>query len=360
MSGTWELSVGGHAQYFHEHSAANIRIRREAVQAYLRAQDRTLLDQPGTRWVLYQGVDQVTALLDRPGFRALLPHSVNPANPPDLAGLAVRRLQAAAPWGTGAAGLMLLAGAGWRIRDRHKFPEPPGFPLRPEPLLPWLAAPTALAAGALVFAWPDPVVFDLGERWHRYFNPPGSTGPLALQVVRGGAPEIRDEYLIAAVPLSPLEVRLQFSGTNPGSTAFTCTAWSQAFPVRSPWLVVPFAGYPVAHGNGLRLRIEEPGGAFITEVGCEGPNTPEISFWVADVRPYLGKQARLVLYDGRNDTDAWVGAAPPIATDDPALVGRLAAGLAHERLAPAHFAFGRLALASTILLSVWTLVRRRP
>jgi len=356
--GAWELSTGGHTQYFHEHAVGNARIRREAVQAYLAHHDRSLLEQPGTRWVLYQVVDRITSLLDEPGFRALLPSTVNPANPPDAAGTFVRRVQARAPLLAVAAGLVWVTGAALQTRDRRHPAELPAFTLQAETLLPWLAAPTAIAAGALVFAWPDPFTFDLTERWHRFYNPPGSTGPLQLRIVQGSQ-EIPDEYLVAAAPLSPLAVRLQFGGTNPGSTAFTCTAWSKVFPVRSPWFVVPIAGWPTANGNGLRLRIEEPDGRFITEVDCPGPNSADIGYWTADVRAYAGKQARLVLYDGRTDTEAWVAAAPPIATDDPALAARMAAALPMEQIAAAHGALGCLAVASAALLAFSLALRRR-
>ena len=77
------------------------------------------------------------------------------------------------------------------------------------------------------------------------------------------------------------------------------------------------------------------------------------------MRPYRGKQARLVLYDGRADTEAWVAAAPPIPTDDPALAARLATALERERIAPAHDALGVVALAATGLLAGWFFARRQ-
>jgi hypothetical protein len=356
VSGGWKLSIGGHAQYFHERSATNARIRLEAVQAYLLRGDRSQLERPGTRWVLYQVVDQVTSLLDQPRFRAVLPAAVNPANPPDPTGTTVRQLQALAPICAGAAGLLLLAGVGLHARNAPPSPLLPAFTLQPEPLLPWLAAPTAIVAGALIFCWPDPLTFDLGERWRFFFNPPGSLGPLGLHIVTGSQ-QFPDEQLVGAAPLSPLEVRFQFSGTNPAGPGLTCTAWSRPFTVQSPWFVVPHAGWPVAHGNGLRFRIEEPDGRFITEVACEGPNPVDIGFWSADLRPYQGKQARLVLYDGRTDTEAWVAAAPPIATLDPSLALKLPLALARERIAPAHSAFGVLAIVSIALFSGWNFTR---
>ncbi|MBI2813983.1 MAG: hypothetical protein HYX71_06840 [Opitutae bacterium] len=359
VAGAWNLSTGGHARHFHERSATYAQLRRDAVQAYLRSGDRRLLDEPGTRAIFFQPVEVITTLLDRPRFRALLPASVWPDNPPDRTGAAVRALQTHAWLVAAPAGLLLLVGAGLWWRDAAAAPVLPPFALHAEPLLPWLTAPAALAAGALVFCWPDPLTFDQEERWRRFFNPPGAVGPLELHIVSSSEP-LPDEHLFGAVPLSPPAVRFQFSGTNPGTPAFTCTAWSKPFPIRTAWFIVPYTGSPVAHGNGLRLRIEEPDGGFIAEVGCPGPNTNEIAYWAADVRRYAGRQARLVLYDGRTDTDAWVGAAPPIAAPDPSLAPRMRAAFEWETTAHAHHALARLSGAAFLVLAVWWIAGRSP
>jgi len=354
--GAWELSTGGHARHFHERSAAYAGLRRAAVQAYLARGDRTLLDEPGTRAVFFQPVEVITTLLDRPHFRALLPASVWPDNPPDRAGIAVRKLQANAWLVAAPAVLLLLAGLGLQSHGREWSPLPP-FVLQPEPLLPWLATPVAVAAGALVFCWPDPLIFGQDERWRRFFNPPGGVGPLELHIVDSSEP-LPDNHLLGAVPLSPPAVRFQFSGTNPGTPAFTCTARSKAFPVKSAWFIVPYTGSPVAPGNGLRLRIEESDGRVITEVACPGPNTSEIGYWAADVRPFGGKQARLVLHDGRAETEAWVGAAPPIAAADPSLITAMRAAYRWEQTAHLHHALARLAGMSLVLLFGWLTLAR--
>ncbi|MDI1250371.1 MAG: hypothetical protein PSV13_16020 [Lacunisphaera sp.] len=349
LTGWWQLSHGGHTAHFHAHSAENARLRRGAVQAYLQSGDRTALERQETRWVLYQDVGQITRLLDQPAFRALLPHSVHSANPPDLAGTVVRSLLAHATFCGGLAGLMLIGGVALTLRRRPPGDEAqPDLTLRPESLLPWLAGGTAVAAAALLFCWPAPLTFDRTERWRRLFSPPGSVGPLQVRIQHGST-VYPPERLVGAAPLEPAGLRGQFTGTDPEGPALTCTAWSESFPVNAPWFIVPYAGWPVAHGNGLRLRIEESDGRVITEVACGGPHVSGVGFWTADVRPYQGKTARLVLYDGRTETDAWVAAAPPIATADPALAARLAAGLARERLADTHLALGWLAAAATLV-----------
>jgi hypothetical protein len=347
MAGWWNLSTGGHTRYFHMYAVSNAKIRREAVQAYLQRQDRSLLELQGTRWVLYQVVDQVTSLLDDPRFRALLPASVNPANPPDTAGRLVRALQARAlPLGL-AAGIMLLGGMVWSVRTATGRAPLAELDFQTTPGLPWIALATALAAAALLFYWPDPFTFNPSTRWRLLLLPPGNVGPLDVQIT-AGSQVYEPDRLIGAALIDPPELRALFTGTHPEGTALTCTAVGRAFPVYTPWIVVPHAGWPVANGNGLRLRIEEADGQFITEVECMGPNPQAIGFWTADVRDYAGKMARLVLYDGRTGTEAWVAASPPIATQNADLATTLSRRMQREQLRPLHTSLGVLSLISAL------------
>lgn len=350
-NGAWYLSHSGHANYFHERSATWAQTRREAVQAYLQHGDRRLLDAPATRAIFYQPVEHITELLDRPGFRALLPSSVRPENPPAAASTAVRALQAQAGWLAALAALPLLLGVAALGREAAAADALPVLRLAREPLLPWLAAPVAVLAGAAVFHWPDPFTLDQDRRWHRFFNPPGGTGPLELHI-QGATIEMSDAALVGAVPLSPPAVRFEFGGTYPATLEFRGTVWSKRFPVNSPWFVVPYTGAPIAHGNGLRLRIEEADGTFITEVACPGEKTGDVAFWAADVRPHVGKHARLVLYDGRLD-DNWVGAAPPVPAADAAAAKAMEAAYVLEQSAHAHHALAVVALIATALLALW-------
>ena len=358
--GLTRLSTGGHAAYFHENSARNNQIRLEAVQAYLQRHDRSLLEAPETRWRLYQDVGQITTLLDREDFRGLLPPSINPATPPDAAGRLARLAQEnwMYPAGTGAVcallgAVLLLAGP---FRSAPVTESAP-FYLRDDPWLPASFAGFGLGAFALLFCWPDPFTFDQAERWRQLVQPPGSTAPLSIAFAQPGP--LPDSRLIGAAPLSPPEFRNLFFGTAPEGPGYTGTVLSSPFLLASQWLVVPYAGYPVSHGNGLRIRLEETEGPALTEVTCEGPNSPEVAFWVADVRAYPGRLARLVLYDGRTDQQGWVAAAPPIATPDPALADRLAARLPRERIAPTHLALGWLSLSCLGLWLGLALLRAR-
>ncbi len=82
VAGLVRNSTGGHAAISTSTRQENAALRRTAVQNYLRNGDRTVIDQPATRWVLFYDADLVTRLLDQPKIRALLPTPVNPASPP--------------------------------------------------------------------------------------------------------------------------------------------------------------------------------------------------------------------------------------------------------------------------------------
>ncbi|MBX3736401.1 MAG: hypothetical protein KF715_06930 [Candidatus Didemnitutus sp.] len=345
--GLRDLSIGGHTAYFHAHAAENNRARLDAVQAYLAHHDRALLEQPATRHALYQDVNQVTTLLDRPSFRALLPHEVEPANPPDLAGRVVRAAQRhSLALGLGASLALIVGFVGVAFGSAAREPLAP-FDWRRDRWLPRSAFLVAGLAGAGVFAWPHPFTFGVEQRWHRFFHSPDSVGFLNYQIISGNSVQPPGR-LAGTAPLSPEELRHQFAGTDVDGPGFTCTAWSDPFPIRTPWFIVPHAGWPISHGNGLRLRVETSDGQLIQEIGCGSTTAPEVEFTALDTSTFIGRRARVVLYDGRTDTEGWVAAAPPIAAAQPELAQALARGFAHERLAPAHTAFLWIAVGALI------------
>ena len=212
-----------------------------------------------------------------------------------------------------------------------------------------LIALLGLFAFALLFLWAEPFNFSQDLRWRRLFLPAGSVSPLTYEFATPASFPV--SRLKGGAPLSPPELQNLFCGTAPEGPGFTGTVLSSRFTINTPWLVVPCAGYPVSHGNGLRIRIEDAAGHILTEVAHPGPNPPEISFWTADVRPYTGMSAHLVLYDGRTETEAWVAAAPPIVTTDPTLASHLADRLKLERLSLAHQSLGCIALSAALLLT---------
>jgi drug/metabolite transporter superfamily protein YnfA len=352
-------STEGHAHYFHTYAAENAALRRKALQNYLTAGDRTVLEAPATRWVLSQDTALVTRLLDLPAFRALLPASVDPASPPDAAGIFVRRWHARWPWLLAAGGLLLLGGVAWQgWRERGRDP----LPVMSVPVDPWawrVAAVTGFATLLPMLVLSNPLTLDPVQRWQRWLGGEEALSGLAFSFTTPAA--FGPEHLQGAAPLLPENLRNQFYGTAPAGPELTCTVVSSPFELTQSWLVVPYAGYPVGHGNGLRLRlIDDHGERIGEEIGCPGPNGDGIAYWVVDTRKLVGRRAQLVLYDGRTETEAWVAAAPPIPTDRPQLAVTLAEGLRNESHASAHASLGLIALVSFICVGLgWMRHRTR-
>ncbi len=338
-------STEGHAHYFHLHAAEQAALRRTAVQSYLASGDHTVLDAPATRAVLIQDIALVARLLDQPGLRALLPVSVNPGSPPDALGGFVRRWQSRWPWLLAAGGVLLVCGVGWQgWRERRHDPLVP----MTVPVDPWgwrLAAVISVGTVIPMLILANPLSLDAGQRWQRWLGGQQALSGLTFSFTT--LSPFGPERLQGAAPLQPEVLRNQFYGTAPAGPDLTCTVVSSSFVLSQPWLVVPYAGYPIGNGNGLRVRIlDDQGAQFGEEIGCPGPNGESVAYWVVDVRPLLGKRAQLVLYDGRSDTEAWVAAAPPIPTETPQLAVSLAEGLRNEKKASAHASLGIIALVA--------------
>lgn len=344
-TGLLARATEGHARHFHQTAAQAIELRRTAVQAYLRDGDRGPMEKPETRWVLTQSTDVLASLLDRPDFRALLPASVNPAAPDRAVSAANRRLQSA--WAWLLAGGLGLLGAGLvlaRLRGTAVAPPAPPAP-RPDPWPLRLALGVAVAAGASLFLWRHPLTFDREFRWRQALG--GAAALPDLSFVFATPSPFGPERLQGAAPLSPVELRNRFFGTAPAGPNLTATVLSSPFRLTHPWMVVPYAGHPTAHGNGLRLQIlDDSGREVVTEIDCPGPNLDRVAYWTAPTRAHLGRLARLVLYDGRTDTEAWVAVAPPIPTDDPELAVSLARRLQQEEHAGLHASLAAIALVA--------------
>ena len=182
---------------------------------------------------------------------------------------------------------------------------------------------TALATA---FVLANPFAFDASKRWQHLLG--GDQALKGLTFAFTTRSPFGPERLQGAAPIMPELLRNNFYGTAPEGPALTGTMVSSPFVLTKPWLIVPYAGYPVGHGNGLRVRlIDEHDRQVGEEIGCPGPNLEGVSFWAADVRTHVGQRARLVLYDGRTDTEAWVAASPPIPADSPDLAATLIRGL---------------------------------
>ncbi|MCC6415534.1 MAG: hypothetical protein IT582_06470 [Opitutaceae bacterium] len=355
LSGLLERSREGHARYFHEHAVADADLRRNAVQSYLHHGDRALLEQPATRWVLSQNPEVVTALLDRPEFRALLPASVNPANTDSLAGRFVRRAQTLWPWWIGAGVLVLSAGGMvWYFKGGAR-PTPLAGLTGPIPFI--VSLGVALGSLVALAFWSQPLVFNRDARWLNLF---GGEAALSGMTFDFAVPtEFPHERLQGAAPLQPVELRNRLYGTAPAGPALTCVVYSSPFSITRDWLIVPYAGYPISPGNGLRVQLLSPDDARMEqEISCPGPNGDGLDYWAVDLRGMRGRRARLVLYDGRVDTEAWVATAPPIPADSPEIAANLARRLRLERHSALQLNLAAFALVGVIGASL-TWRRRR-
>jgi len=357
-AGMVERSTGGHAYYFHLHAAQSADLRRTAVQAYLKNGDKGPLERPETRWVLTQYTWVATALLDRPAFRALLPASVNPATPPDAVGSLNGKLQSA--WlALLLGGLLGLAGglalAFWSGTDlAARAP----LAANPDPWRERIALAAGLAATGWLFFWSNPLSFDQENRARQLLGGDQAVANLSFSFFTPSP--YGPERLQGAAPLMPIALRNRFVGTAPDGPGFTGTVLGSPFILQKPWLVVPYAGYPVANGNGLRLRIVDANGQTVgDEIGCPGPNRDGVGFWPVDVRAYVGRSARLVLYDGRTDTEAWVAAAPPIPTDSAEFAEVLTQRLLDEDHADLHTSLGVISLVAFLCAGVACYNRRQ-
>ena len=345
VAGLFHNATEGHARYFHQTAAQNAELRRNAVRAYLLNGDRTLLEQPETRWVLTQSTQVLTDLLDKPAFRALLPASVNPTNPEYRAGTLSRSLQSHWPWLSFGGVVLLVAGLGvlrWRGSVATPLPTLSVFPSR------WpnrIALLTGVACTVGLFSWSNPLAFNRDTRWRHLLGADQAVPGMTFEFITPSS--FGPERLQGAAPISPVEVRNQFYGTAPAGPEFTGTVLSSAFVLSKPWLVVPIAGYPTGDGNGLRLRLLDENGAWNDEeIGCPGPNQDAISYWLLDVSAHLGRSARLVLYDGRSGVQGWVAVAPPIPTDNPELAAQLGQRLRLETHGRLHSSLGVIALVA--------------
>lgn len=355
VSGLAIVSSSGHARYFHRYAAENDTVRRTAIQNYLERRDRTTLDAQATQWVLSTSPDLVARLLDRADFRALLPSAVIPTNPPGRAGELARGLEQRWLW-IFLLGALTTVTSGALLAWRKRRFEPAALPAyAPDP---WrYRVIGGLGGVALVSTamWANPFGFDSSARWRQWLG--GDQALQGLSFKTHTASPFASERLQGAAPLRPEELRNQFFGTAPEGPAFTGTVLSSPFTITRSWMIVPYAGYPVGHGNGLRIRLlDESGNQQGEELGCPGPNREGIGYWPVDVRPFIGRKACLVLYDGRTDTEAWVAASAPIPSDAPDLAITLARGLESE--SHSSIRGSALAIAVAGLLGAWIYRRR--
>ena len=347
------ISTRAHTEYFHGHAPVWTQLRRDAVRQYLNTKDPAVLSTEAVRSVLYPDPPIVAAALDTPGLADLLPVSLRVSGGRtrgDFSSAAARRVRELWPTFLATGAILLLVGLGLTA----KFPPraTPPSPNRPHDAvrLPLLGVLT-LITGSLILLWPMPGEFRPEKRWSRMLVPPGVVTGLGFRITTPTTYQM--DNLTGGAALWPEDFRTTFFGTHIDGPAFVGRAESTPFPLKSPWLVIPVAGFPTSPGNGVRLKIETADGQTVTEIPCELPNPADIDFWSVDVRNYPGMRARLVFYDGRNDAEGWVGAASPQPATDGGLAAQLHRAWTLERTTPGHLSLG---VISAVLLAVTLLL----
>lgn len=353
------ISTRGHTEYFHGHAAEWAGLRRDAVKTYLTTGDAAKLATEDVRGVLYPDPAVVTSVLDQPGLRELLPVSVRPEGPRergDFISASATYLRKAWPTLLTTASVLFLLGLGFSAAQRETRAAG-AMKFRPAEWSPRLPFALALVAGAGVFLWPMPLRFHGEKRWTHLIAPADAVTNLSFLITTPTTYQV--DNLTGGAALWPENFRNTFYGTHIDGPGFKGRAQSSTFPIRSPWLVVPYAGFPASAGNRLSLQIEDNAGAVLAEIPCPGPNPADIDFWAADVRAYAGRPARLVFLDGRNDAEGWLAAAPPQPASDGEQAARLRRAWALERTTSGHDSLGVIFVSLVALGALMALVRFR-
>jgi hypothetical protein len=350
-------STRAHTEYFHERSAVWALLRRDAVRHYLETKDAAPLSTDTARQIIFPDPAVVTTVLDEPGLSRLLPVSLRHDGkraPGDFISAAALRLRELWPMVLPSGVIVLLLGAG--LTWQRPFPVVPPSALLPvdRGRLPVLAAVTAVS-GALVFLWPMPFQFQGDQRWKGMLIPPGVVTDVSFLITTPTTYQV--DNLTGGASLWPENFRNVFYGTHIDGPGFIGRAQSSWFKLDSPWVVIPFAGFPASPGNSIRLEIEAANGQPAVELICPGPNPADIDFWSVDVRAYAGRQARLVFFDGRNDAAGWIAAVPPQPAKDSKQAERLQRSWALERTTGGHRSLAVIA-ASFLLLTLFVAVRQ--
>ena len=334
------VSTHAHTEYFHSHATAWNALRHDAVKQYLTNRDASLLSSEGARKILYPDASAVSSILDQPGLSELLPVSVRPAGPRargDFVSAAAWYVRNLGPTFLLVGSLLFLLGFAFTLAEQTTA-------IKASPELAadrWsirLVAGMTAAAGLGVLLWPMPLEFRGEKRWGRLIAPPGAVTDLRFQITTPTTYQV--DNLTGGADLWPENFRNTFYGTHIDGPAFKGRAQSSPFPLNSPWVVMPYAGFPASEPNGLRLQIEDRTGRPLTEINCLESNPSDIDFWSADVRAYAGQQARLVIFDGRDDAEGWVAVAGPQPAQDGNKATRLRRDWAMERTTIGHNSIG--------------------
>jgi hypothetical protein len=350
------ISTRAHTEYFHSHAAVWAALRQDAVKQYLVNHDASRISSEQVRAILYPDPAVVTAVLDQPGLQNLLPvglRSDGPRERGDFISAAAQYVRGLWPTFLATAGVLFLLGAGFSIAAGEKSSAI-------SPVIasdPWrLRILAMVSAGSVlgIFLWPMPLEFRGTERWGKLLSPPGTLGDLSFSITTPSS--YPADRLTGAAALWPENFRNTFYGTHIDGPSFKGRIQSSAFPLASPRLVIPYAGFPVSAGNSLYLQIEDQTGHPLARLICPGPNPSDIDFWEADVGNYQGQKARIVIEDGRDDAEGWIAVAPPHPAKNANEGSWMSRSWALERTTIGHDSLGVIAVSSTALTLLFAMV----
>lgn len=321
----WE-TMGSHTEFNLSRRPAENAANLQRVGDYIATRDPAALALENGGATLFTYPPAVQGLLDRAGFRALLPPETGaPESRSDhgrLGGLVAAMLWQ--PWMLAVAGLGGIAWGVGRFRsdtDNHPVgglaPDVSGWTPRGSLLG---AVGAAVLMTGLLAVWPDPLVFDADRRLRLGFAPPDAPITVRddLQWALVSEHDADAAKMPGAVLSHPVAWRELATGTAlDGATTTRGVFASSAFTIEADRLAVLFTGHPCAPGSAMRWRLDPPHGGEAEWRAYVGPNPAgDWDCWSEDVSAHRGWKASLYLFDGREDAVGWVGVMAPVLTND--------------------------------------------
>ena len=312
MRGLWYESVHSHAGYNLSIRQAENAANLDRVSAYIQTGDPEVLSLEKGGATLFSYPPPVAALLDKPGFRALLPpESGAPEARPDdgrLGFLTTAALARPELFGLLGAGLLVIGG--WRLRAvRLGLDSEDPVAKTTE----WGSPHAAVFLGvvAVIFTglwstWSHPLDWQKERRLSRVFGAAQAVaGQDGWQFTLESPHDSDPDQMPGSVLAYPPDWRPYAYGTvldrgleNRGVFV------GEPMVLETSRVALLFSGYPCAAGNGLRWELTPPTGGEVVWLPYQGPN-PGVEWqgWVEDVSGYRDWTARLFIFDGRDDSE---------------------------------------------------------
>ena len=352
--GLWWETMHSHTYYKLSRRSAENAANLQRVEDYVATRDPAVLSLERGGALLFSYPPMVQALLDREGFRALLPPETGvPEARPDHGRLGfLPKVLLAWPTGFAVAGLLAL-GVGLVMGRARSVPDEPPRETRGPGWsaggAAWAAAGAAVVVSGLVFCWPAPFHFNTSHRLSAALADGGASATLIddLNFALVSEHVADPSAMPGAVLALPESWRGLAYGTFMDGYATRGIFASRPFVIEADWLAVLFTGYPCAAGNALRWKLDPPDGGESVWLAYQGSNpVVEWASWSENVAAYRGWQASLYLYDGRDDPEGWLGVMPPAMTDRSTWSEDLLARLRIEQAGASH---RTLAVLATML-----------